>query len=155
MYSDNNRKFVAVLNRTLDLPKLMNALAHCSAGLASLMSRTDLEMLNYIDGAGGTHPGISKYPWIILQARNSNQLRDLRAKAKLAGIGVTDFVHTMLGDSAEQQLEATRITPEAGFTYYAVCLFGDSSAVGPLTKKFSVFRPEAANASDSTESNHS
>ena len=140
MYKNNHCKFVAVLNKNIDVPKLMNALAHCSSGLATIMPEQRLQMRDYVDGSGGAHRAISEFPWIILQSRNSSQMRDLRAKAQAVGLEVTDFVHTMLGESAEQQMDATQSTSEADLTYYAVCMYGEASILEPITKKFSVFR---------------
>jgi hypothetical protein len=143
MYNDNEYKFIAVLNNKVDLPILLNALAHCSAGLGNKLEKHQAEPNDYIDASGGIHPGISKFPWIILQARNSNQLRELRHRAKTAGAEVTDFVHTMLGVSCAKQKEATRTTPEANLNYFVVCLYGRSDLLHPFTKKFSLFRGAA------------
>lgn len=140
MYKDSDHKFVAVLNGKIQLPQLMNALAHCSAGLSSIVREPRLQMLDYIDASEGVHPGISRFPWIILQAKNSNQLRELRNKAKTAGLEITDFVRTMLGESADQQMAATRAAYEPDLDYFAVCLYGEAAIVEPLTKKFSLFR---------------
>jgi hypothetical protein len=118
----------------------MNAVAHCSAGLASILKEDDLNMLTYVDSAGGQHRGISKYPWIILQAKNSNQLASLRRSADDHGIAFTDFTHTMLGNSAEDQLTNTKSVSADELDYFLVCLYGAASELEPLTKKFSVYR---------------
>jgi hypothetical protein len=140
MYSDNEYKFIAVLNSKIELPTLLNALAHCSAGLGNKLEKHQAQPNDYIDASGEIHPGISKFPWIILQARNSNQLRELRCQARSAGAEVTDFVHTMLGWSCDEQKEATRTMLEADLNYFVVCLYGRSELLRTFTKKFSLFR---------------
>ncbi|TAK14722.1 MAG: DUF2000 domain-containing protein [Anaerolineae bacterium] len=140
MYTDNEFKFVAVLNKKIELPRLLNALGHMTAGLVSLCENTQsMRFLEYRDADGGFHPGISFYPFIILSAKNGNQIRTLRAAAIGEGILCTDFVDTMLGSSAQDQMDKTRSTKEELLDYYGVCLFGSAAKLNDLTKKFSLF----------------
>src|SRR5215217_8397794 len=120
-YADNGHKFVAVLNGKIELPRLVNALGHISAGLtAQHGDEAEMRFLQYEDSDGGLHPGISHYPFIVLAARNGNQIRTLRQAAIDAGITCCDFVDTMLGESAEDQLRSTRQTREEDLTYIGI-----------------------------------
>lgn len=139
LYSDNDYKFVAVLNRKIPLPQLMNALGHMSAGLISQCQLADLEFLRYQDADGSAHPAISRYPFIILSAKNGNQIRTLRQSAMRLAIPFNDFVNTMLGSSAEQQMEQTQRTRESELEYFGICLFGRAEILNDLTRKFSLF----------------
>lgn len=140
-YMDNDYKFVAVLNRKAELPRLVNALGHVSAGLASEHhDPAEMKFLAYTDADGGRHPGVSRYPFIVLAARNGNQIRTLRQRAIDAGITYCDFVDTMLGASAADQLGRTRKTREEALSYLAIALFGSSGEVDLLTRKFSLFK---------------
>lgn len=140
LYADNSHKFVAVLNKKAELPRLVNALGHLSAGLTAHHGNSDeMRFLNYKDANGGMHPGISHYPFIVLAARNGNQIRTLRQAAIEDGISCCDFVDTMLGESAEDQLHRTLATPEEDLTYLAITLFGSADQLDPLTRKFSLF----------------
>jgi len=134
-------KFVAVLNKKVPSGKLMNALAHATAGLAA--SYGDVAQMRfgaYIDQDGGRHEHISDNPFIILRADNSNKIRTLRNALIEAGIHFTDFTSTMtVGTYAEQQ-ERTQHTPEADLEYYAICMFGEADQLSELTKKFSLWR---------------
>jgi hypothetical protein len=143
IYKDNEYKFVAVLNRKVPLPQLMNALGHMTAGLTSQCNYQDLAFLRYQDGDGSVHPNISRYPFIILSAKNGNQIRTLRYAALQQGIHFTDFVDTMLGSSAEDQLQRTRSTKEVNLDYFGVCLFGNAAKLDELTRKFSLFTVKA------------
>jgi hypothetical protein len=139
-YADNDHKFVAVLNRKAELPQLVNALGHISAGLTSEHhDPAQMKFLQYQDADGGLHPGISYYPFIVLVARNGNQIRTLRQGAIDAGIMYCDFVDTMLGESADDQLGRTRQTREEDLSYLAIALFGAAAQIDPLTHKFSLF----------------
>lgn len=141
MYSDNHRKFVVVLNEKVELPRLMNALGHMTAGLIGHQNgHGEFAWLRYEDADGGVHPAISRYPFIILTARNGNQIRTLRQAAIERNIPYNDFVHTMLGSSAEDQMEKTRSTPEGNLDYFGIALFGAAEEIDPLTRKFSLFK---------------
>lgn len=137
-YIDNQQKFVAILNKRIELPKLFNALGHISAGITSLLPDKTGEFLEYRDADSGTHPAISKFPFIVLRADNGNQLRNLRKQAIEKGIIYNDFVESMLGSSAVDQLRQTAALPEENLQYIAVVLFGTAEALTPLTKRFSV-----------------
>lgn len=140
LYANNSHKFVAVLNKKAELPRLVNALGHLSAGLTAQHGDIDeMKFLNYTDADGGLHPGISHYPFIVLAARNGNQIRTLRQAAIEGGISYCDFIDTMLGESAEDQLQRTSTTPEESLTYLAIALFGSAEQLDPLTRKFSLF----------------
>ncbi len=140
MYQDNELKFVAVLNVRIAVPQLMNALGHMAAGLVSSQDGRDFSWLCYVDADGGIHPAISRFPFIILAAKNSSQIRALRRAAIAAGIAYNDFVDRMLGCSAEEQLASVHAAGEAELEYLGVCLFGPGERLNPLTRRFSLFK---------------
>lgn len=135
------QKFVAVLNKKIEPGKLMNALGHMAAGLAGgYGTGQEMSFLEYQDKDGGSHPNISHFPFIILRADNSNQIRTIRNEAKARGIMFTDFTSTMtVGTSAEQQ-ERTKNTPEAELEYWGICLFGSTNELKEFTGKLSLFK---------------
>lgn len=140
-YSDNEHKFVAVLNKKTELPKLLNALAHIASGLAfKLRDLQKDSCIIYYDKDRTIHPAISKYPYIILRADNSNQIRTLRHSAIQMQIPYNDFVDSMIGNSAQDQLLNTSLKAETELEYYALVLYGPCEQVESLTRKFSLFR---------------
>ncbi len=138
---ENSYRFTVVLNRKIETGRLFNALGHMTAGLAGGSAKADdLYLLQYQDSDGGAHPNISHFPFIVLQAENSNKIRTLRQEAIAQEIPYTDFTSTMtIGTSAEQQA-VTRSTPEAELEYYGICLFGPTDQIKALTRKFSLFK---------------
>jgi len=155
MYLNNDQKFVAVLNRKIDTSRLMNALGHMTAGITSEIGIEAPRFLRYLDADGTAHPGISTYPFIVLRAENSNQIRNLRSRAIEAGLAYTDFVDAMLGSSAEDQLARTKARRESELEYFGILLFGSAEELSPLTKRFSIFtdpKPSAMAESASTPS---
>ncbi|OIP96973.1 hypothetical protein AUK40_04240 [Candidatus Wirthbacteria bacterium CG2_30_54_11] len=138
---ENSCRFTAVLNRKVPVGNLLNALGHMTAGLAGGYRKADdLWFLKYEDADGGLHPYISHFPFIVLEADNSNQIRAVRQQAVAQGISFTDFTSTMTIGTSAEQLQATKSTPEAGLEYYGICLFGPTDQIKALTKKFSLFR---------------
>lgn len=134
-------KFVAVLNRKVPIPSLMNALGHMAAGLAgSALNPVALRFDDYTDKDGGVHKSISDNGFIILQADNSNQLRSLRNELLASGVHFTDFTSTMTVGTYKEQQERTRNTPESELEYYGICMFGEKEKLNNFTKKFSLWR---------------
>lgn len=138
---ENSKRFVAILNKKIEIGKLMNALGHMTAGLSGGYGKAvEMCFLQYEDKNGGKHPHISHFPFIALAADNSNQIRTVRKDALARGIPFTDFTSTMTVGTSEQQVKRTRETPEAELEYYGICLFGDTDILKEFTKKFSLFR---------------
>lgn len=131
-------KLVAVLNKSVDAGKVMNALAHMCIGLGSAIGQKDLRLTDYQDADGGSHPYISEIPFIIL-SDNSNKIRKLRQAALAQNILLNDFTDTMTVGTYQEQIEKTRQTREEELVYYGIVLFGDWATVSELTKKCSLW----------------
>lgn len=132
-------KPVAVLNKSAEPGKLMNALAHMCLGFGSVLGQEVLRLTDYQDADGGSHPYISEMPFIILSA-NSNKIRGLRVEALNQQLKFVDFTDTMTIGTYEEQIARTKSTNEADLTYYGIVLFGDWDKVTELTRKFSLWR---------------
>ncbi len=137
---EKSQRFVAILNKKIETGKLMNALGHMTAGLAGGFGKgQEMHFLEYKDKDGGVHPYISHFPFIVLKAENSNQIRKIRNEALSRNVMFTDFTSTMtVGTSAEQR-ERTKNTPELELEYYGICLFGQTDTLKEFTGKFSLF----------------
>jgi hypothetical protein len=141
MYANNESKFVAVLNSKIESSKLMNALGHIAAGLvAKADSLNEMKFLQYHFHADWSVPtSLSFYPFIILKAKNSNQLKTLHQAANEKAILHNVFTDSMLANSAMTQLEQTKTTKPENLIYFGVVLFGRSEDLATLTRKFSLF----------------
>ncbi|MBA2653281.1 MAG: DUF2000 domain-containing protein [Tatlockia sp.] len=139
MSSEFKNKLVAVLNKSIEPGKVMNALAHMCIGLGSAITKDELRLSDYRDANGGSHPFISEIPFIIL-SDNSNKIRRLREKALAQEILLNDFTDTMTLGTYKEQIERTLQTNEENLVYYGIVLFGDWSIVSELTKKCSLWR---------------
>lgn len=138
---ENDKRFVAVLNKKIEIGRLMNALGHMTAGLAgSVGDASEMCFLPYEDADGGAHPGISHFPFIVLKADNGNKIRTVRNEAIARGIPFTDFTDTMIVGTSAEQVEATRATVEQNLEYFGIVLFGSTEELKEFTGKFSLFR---------------
>ncbi len=139
--NDSTHKFVTVLNKKVEIGRLMNALAHMSAGFSAMYpEKQELKFDNYFDKDGNTHPSLSDNPFIILSADNSNQIRTLRNALSENNILFNDFTSTMVEGTAAEQKERTSKTPELELEYWGICTFGEIEKISSLTKKFSLWR---------------
>lgn len=132
-------KPVAVLNKSLEPGKLVNALAHMCFGLGASVGKEEAKLSSYRDADGGIHPFISEMPFIILQA-NHNKIRLLRQQAQENKIVYIDFTDTMIEGTYIEQIARTAQTSEEKLNYYGIVLFGEWNKVSELTKKFSLWR---------------
>ena len=138
---ERSYRFVAVLNKKIEVGKLLNALGHMSAGLVGRVGNADqMCFLEYKDRDGTTHPSISHFPFIVLSADNSNKIRMIRNEALSRDIPFTDFTSTMTVGTSQQQVEATAKTLESDLEYYGIVLFGQTQVLREFTGKFSLFK---------------
>lgn len=136
----DGKKLVAVLNEKVEPGKAMNVLAHMSLGFGALLEKEKLLLQNYKDADGGDHANISGRPYIILQARNGNQLRTLRQAALHNNLPFVDFTNTMTQGTYEDQILRSSQTKEQDLDYWGIVLFGDEELVSELTGKFSLWK---------------
>lgn len=139
--NEQSQRFVAVLNKKIEIGKLMNALGHMTAGLAGKSGKAEeMCFLEYRDKDNGVHPSISHFPFIVLKADNSNQIRTVRSEAIKRAIVFTDFTSTMTVGTSQEQQERTKNSPEIELEYYGICLFGSTQILKEFTGKFSLFQ---------------
>lgn len=141
MPSEESKRFIVVLNKKIEMGRLLNALGHMSAGLVARVGDIDsLCFLQYKDADDGEHPCISHYPFIVLKADNSNKIRKIRQEAISRNIPFTDFTDTMIVGTSRGQLDATNAKPESELEYFGICMFGNTSELKEFTGKFSLFK---------------
>lgn len=139
--SEFSNKLVAVLNEKIEVGVAMNALAHMTVGLgASIPKKEELRLTDYADADGNSHANVSEIPFVVLKARNSNQLRILRQSLIEKNIKFVDFTNTMTVGTYQEQIERSKQTKEADLEYYGIVIFGDWNTVSDLTKKFSLWK---------------
>lgn len=138
MFEDNEKKLFIIVNRKLGPDLLMNATAHLAAG--TMRKANDVLFHEYPHDESGLCAYLSHYPVVILQSKNSNQLKSTVLKCLEVGLDVNFFTTTMLGPSSEVQIHATKTERLEALEFVAIALYGDTEIMLPFTKKFSVFR---------------
>jgi hypothetical protein len=147
-YANETVKLVALVNKRIDPGVAMNALAHSVAAITNLIGdegRTALRFLDFTDRNSQVYPGISAQSFIILRGIDSD-IRKVRERAVEVGLPAVCFTNTMTGETYVQQLERTKATPTQELIFYVVVLVGKAEEINPITKKYSLWRGEAAAA---------
>lgn len=135
-----NYKFSAVLNKKIDTGKVMNALAHMTAGLvASYPNPEMLGVINYENKEGTPHIA-PKHPFIVLASKNGSKLRTLRQEAEAKGVHCTSFTEAMTVGTWEDQMKRSKELTDEEMEYFGVCLFGERAVIEELTCKFQLWR---------------
>lgn len=135
----HSHKLVAIMNEKIESGVALNALAHISLGLGSLVGAKALQLIDYKDADEGSHANVSQIPFIILKA-NSNQIRKIRSLAREQKMSSVDFTDTMRCGTYLEQLEKSKQTHELDMTYLGIVLFGPWAEVSALTQKFSLWK---------------
>lgn len=141
MVHSDTHKFVAVINKELEVGRALNAIAHSLAGLVSMADEETKEKMSFIDFSDKddfVHKNISGLSLIVLRGKN-NEIKKLRQKFIENNILFTDFTETMTGDTYKEQLVKTKETSEEEMNYFCLAGFGEKGIMDPLTKKFSLW----------------
>lgn len=137
---ENQKRYVAILSKKMDLGRSLNVLGHLSVGLSNQLEDSEGQYVDYQDMDGNVHPNLSHYPFIVLKADNSNKLRKVREEAISRNIKFTDFTSSMIEGGSVEQQQRTQAIKEADLEYLGVCLFGDTDVLREFTKKFSLYK---------------
>lgn len=138
---ENSKRFIAILNKKVEVGRAMNALGHITAGLAGGYGKADeMCFLQYEDKDGSNHPNISHYPFIVLKADNSNKIRTVRNECIARGIPFSDFTSTMTVGTSQDQQDRTRATSEEDLEYWGIVMFGSTAELKEFTGKFSLYQ---------------
>lgn len=150
MYTDNQNKWVAVLNRKFPIPQLMNALGHLALSIPIRCRDKEAHRHHTHNGSdGSTLALISHWPLIVLEGDNDSQLRTLREDALSQGLVCQAFVGSMLGSSAADQLRRTEQADLNKIDFLAILLFGRAEDLQGLTKKFSLWKASVSPSQNS------
>lgn len=141
MVYNETHKFVAVVNKDLEIGKALNTIAHSCAGLVASAPeelKEKMSFVNFTDKDGSIHKNISGLSLIVLRGKNG-EIKKLRRNLIENNILYTDFTETMTGDTYKEQLEKTLETSEENMKYFCIVAFGEKEILNPLTKKFSLW----------------
>jgi hypothetical protein len=133
-------KLVAVMNKQVEVGVVMNALAHMSAGFGAHIGKEQLELMDYVDSEQNVYPNISRKPFIILRAKNSNKILALMNSAKENNLHFSVFTNTMTVGTWQDQDERTKQLKQDEIQFYGIILYGPETIVSELTRKNSLWK---------------
>lgn len=136
-YLENDFKFALVVNKSSSSSIFMNAVSHVCLGLGHVEG--DADFLNYENNDSGYSAIISRYPVIVLAAKNSNQISRFVGMAIEAQLNTNYFTEQMIAASSDEQMENNRNTGWGDLKFVCASVFGYKDIVDPLTKRFSLF----------------
>lgn len=141
MVYNETYKFVAIVNKNLEIGKVLNAIAHSTAGLVASAPeklKEKMSFIDFVDKDDSPHKSISGLSLIVLRGKNG-EIKKLRKSFIENNIHFTDFTETMTGDTYKEQLDRTKETDEENMKYFCLVGFGEKQIIDPLTKKFSLW----------------
>ncbi|MBI3285878.1 MAG: DUF2000 family protein [Burkholderiales bacterium] len=148
-YLNTHKKTVLVLNTEFSSPLLFNAAGHALLGLISKCDLGNWNLLNYPSPGFGIESKISEYPVVVLRVKRSAQLEKLVQQLDEASVPYNAFLDAMIGQTAEQQQQATFNAHPNSSRIMCVALFEIEDIIRPIIKSFSVYKE-----SDSTHLNN-
>jgi peptidyl-tRNA hydrolase len=126
-------KMVIVVDRNIETGKLANAIAHCSQGI-------NVDKHDEYSTSNGITCTLSNHPIVIVAAKNANQVKKALVSADEAKLVYSFFSSTMWRDTPEEQVEATKATNFDALEIIACAIYGGSTEVNNITKRFSLFK---------------
>ena len=137
-------KFFAVLNKKKPLTSQLNALAHTSLGLSLKYPIDTIGFSEFSSKGSSSISYLTDAPFIILTAKNANQLRIFHKELIERNFPQSAFYQTMIdGGTVEAQLETVADSSLDDLDYVAVLTYGDDEMMSQLTKKFSLYKNPA------------
>lgn len=133
-YDYQDKKIVCVVDQDLSPGKLTNAIGHLAFAGGHEAGDEWFGQVELVDADQKKHPGIAKYPVIILKT-STDQIAAIRQSALGKGIKVRDFPKAMFTTAHDDDL-AAKLSKQTSktLTYNAVLLLGNSQDIDPLTQ---------------------
>jgi lysyl-tRNA synthetase class 2 len=140
-YDYRERKIVAILSKELPGGLAANALGHMAFSAGHYSDESWMGEEKLIDADDGVHTGISRYPFVVLGASDSN-IKDIVKKAKdNSDLLVVDYPQEMFDTGDDNDLvKAMSKAKTDKIKYHAVLLVGSSKEVDKLTKDLKLYK---------------
>lgn len=139
-YNYNEKKFVIVLSSKLEIGEAFNVVGHLSIS-AGYYAENHMGRSELIDGSGGRHKGIAKYPVIITKVKPSKIKNYLEKAKEIEGLLTIDYPSNMYNTGHDDELaESLEGTTEENIEYWGFLIFGSRNLVDEITGKFSLWK---------------
>jgi len=134
-----NRKFVAVLDESLEAGVAMNILGHMATSMGS-RAEDAMGLDGFADVSGLTHESMPKWPFIVLKAPRE-KIKEIYESAKGSGltvVGAPEEVYTTYDD--ENFVKDVSAKQKDELVYYGVCIYGKVEEVNEHTGGLSLYK---------------
>ncbi|HSX16021.1 MAG TPA: amino acid--tRNA ligase-related protein [Candidatus Saccharimonadales bacterium] len=134
-------QMVVILNRQVEVGRLINAANHAVAGLVGTMHNpAQFDFLEYRDQSGELDAIIAHHPAIILQAPDSKALLKAYRRAQSLGLPNNVFIETMTLGSSIEEMALLQNTTIDELDFWGVAIFGKTEEVKKITKDLQLWK---------------
>jgi len=139
-YDYKAKKIIAVLSDKLPAGLAANALGHLAFSAGCYGNESMMGQEEIVDGDGGVHIGIPKYPFIVLKATEED-IKVIVERAKEQNIFVVDYTQEAFDTETDEELVAALSkAQEPNLKYGAAVLVGDTDKLKTLTGHLKLYR---------------
>lgn len=138
VYDYKEKKIVAVINKDLSVGLAMNALGHMAFAIGSYSDNLMMGAHKYIDASGNSYNGISKYPFMVLQA-TQEQIEQIAKKSDEKDVTTVKYTQEMFDTDTDDELKEA-IMNNSKPVIHAIVVSGDKKPVNSLTGSFGLYR---------------
>jgi len=134
-------KYIALINKKQPITYQLNAIAHAALGLGKNPLYDTNDFSEFLDREGNKVSFLTDSPFIILSAKNGNQLRTFHKgliDKKLPNNAF--FIDMIEGGDVQSQIDTVKKSSLDQLEYVAVLTYGENQQIDELTKKFSLYR---------------
>jgi hypothetical protein len=119
----------------------MNAACHLCLSIGHYSENQIMGKHPVLDKTGVAHMGISKYPIVVLKAKNQESIQKLLHEVRQnSGLIFADFPREMLETyTDEQMVGAIAQLPESEIEYLGVAILGPADDLKRLTSKINLW----------------
>jgi len=134
-------KFYVIINKKIPTGNAINIASHMMTGLVATADKPlidEMQVINY--GFENHNHRASKWPQIILKAKNSNQIKKVLSEVTTLGLHHVTFTSTMIEGGWQVQVKNTQALSDEEIEYMGLAVFCDSNALDSTTKKLSLYQ---------------
>ncbi len=138
IYTYKERKIVAVISNDLPVGLATNALGHLSFAAGHYADESWMGRKFHVDANDETHTGISRYPFIVLEAEKEKVPQIIKLAKKNKELTVVDYPQEMFDTEHDDELNQA-ISKAKVLNYHAAVLVGPSKLIDELTKGLKLY----------------
>ena len=141
-YDYREKKVVAVISSELDSGTALNIMGHMSIALGAWVSEEDLMGRQFLyDASKNKYWGISRYPVIVTEAKEAKIKQAILLAKTNPNLVVICYPKEMLDTGHDDELAENLLRKkEEEVEFLGVLIFGKTTDVSTVTKKFSLWK---------------